>query len=115
MFYRENPVGMKSNASFDIWLDPATAHIKKLVGRCDPPDAREGSPTEAVANYDSFEEVVASDSMDQYFDGDHELTRALRFCIPLTPHISGVGFSAPGIPSLIPPLASLKEVQAILP
>merc|ERR1712232_1414830 len=42
-FYRRNPYGMKSNASFDIWLEPNTSHIKKLEGRCDPPDQQEGS------------------------------------------------------------------------
>merc|ERR1712151_1 len=115
-FYRENPIGMKSNASFDIWFEPNTSHIKKLVGKCDPPDQQEGSPTLAEANYDSFEEVPPDDSMDQYFDEDEALKKGTRFCIPITPHLnSQVTWRAPGIPAIIPPLHTIEDVRRVIP
>jgi hypothetical protein len=115
-FYRENPYGMKSNASFDIWFDPVTAHIRQVVGKCDPPDAQEGSPTEAMAHYDSFEEVSEEDTMNEYFDDDKSLARGTRFCIPITPHLSSdIIFRAPGIPAVVGSLLSIREVQDALP
>merc|ERR1712217_893115 len=88
----------------------------KLVGKCDPPDQQEGSPTLAEANYESFEEVKPGDSMDQYFDDDKALTRGTKFCIPITPHLSSqVMWRAPGIPAMIPPLHIIQDVKKALP
>lgn len=115
-FYRENPEGMHSNASFDIWLDRGTSHIKKLVGRCDPPDQQEGSPTLAMAYYDSFEEVAPDDSLDEYFDGDAELMKSTKHCIPVTPGLSSqVAWRAPGIPQAIAPLHTMEAMQEVIP
>ena len=41
-YKRQNPFGMKSNASFDLWLDAESSSIVKLEGKCDPPDVASG-------------------------------------------------------------------------
>lgn len=69
-FIRVNPKGMKSNASFDLWLDSTTSNIVKLEGKCDPPDPQEGTPTDAVANYTTFRTDVTDEEMDSHFNLD---------------------------------------------
>ena len=63
----------------------------RLEGKCDPPDVQEGSPTDAVAKYHSFDPNVTAAEMDAHFDLN------VSGCVPVGPPPLGGGAPPVGV------------------